>query len=372
MVISQVLCSHSLFFNIEPNYFSNNFAFVQLLYFITKYDTIHSTNSTEERRLPSSVLLTVLLKLDGTENNLNETLRALYAKAGEHTFEVRAAVTASGSAAPQILSVFQKSHELISYLSLPNISDADLLARESELARGKYILFIDGTHSLLSDGFCELLNYLGTIDSDIVFFDCMENGMRKRGGKDAFTEGNTNDFIIGNTSARLPSPRAAVKKDVLLRILPRARRLNLTDTLELAPLLFGDTAFYARTPVLSRRQPPAPSTQTALEQSIADALSLVDFFADVRADLEEVKYGFLFRYTRNAILTTYQSFILQNAVHYEKMRVFDAELHDKNMPLYLSAGERSIFSYVEKLRKCAFLPTKLYTFWLKTCLYAQP
>ncbi|MFQ7035387.1 MAG: hypothetical protein ACLRTQ_06805 [Candidatus Borkfalkia sp.] len=67
--------------------------------------------------MQSEPLLSVILNIENSQENLNRSLGALFACKNERPVEVRAAVRAGKFAAPQILSVYQRSSALFSFTS---------------------------------------------------------------------------------------------------------------------------------------------------------------------------------------------------------------------------------------------------------------
>ena len=156
-----------------------------------------------------------------------------------------------------------------------------------------------------------------------------------------------------------------------MQSLPRSRALGFEETFAIAPLMFAETAYYARTTVLQIGEARAERDSVELLQKLTKkALGLADFFGEMRPLLSDEKYAFLFRYTRKKILNAYDAYVRAGGGQ-DEIAAFDEKLRDKNMPLYLSAGERSLLSYVEKLRKSGFALTKLQAFAVKLCLEVQ-
>lgn len=318
-------------------------------------------------------LLSVILNIENSQENLNRSLGALFACKNERPVEVRAAVRAGKFAAPQILSVYQRSSELFSFTLCGEESPAQSVAREIEKATGKYVLVADGGDVFSADGLCELVDYLGTLSADAVFFDTLDNGrlMPVARAKNFIAEDRIENFLSQNARAAFPVSGAAIRKELFLKSLPRSRTLGYEETFAVAPLMFAETAYYARTTVLQTDEKREERDPLALlRELIKKALGLADFFGETRPALSDEKYAFLFRYARKKILNAYDAYVRAGEGQ-DEIAVFDEKLREKNMPLYLSAGERSLLSYVEKLRKGGFALTKLQAFAVKLCLEVQ-
>lgn len=94
--------------------------------------------------MQSEPLLSVILNIENSQENLNRSLGALFACKNERPVEVRAAVRAGKFAAPQILSVYQRSSALFSFTLCGEESPEQSVAKEIEKASGKYVLVADG------------------------------------------------------------------------------------------------------------------------------------------------------------------------------------------------------------------------------------
>ena len=323
--------------------------------------------------MQSEPLLSVILNIENSQENLNRSLGALFACKNERPVEVRAAVRAGKFAAPQILSVYQRSSALFSFTLCGEESPEQSVAKEIEKASGKYVLVADGGDVFSAVGLSELIDYLGTLSSDAVFFDTLENGRRTPAAraKNFTAEGRIETFLSQNARAVFPVSGAAIRKEFFLQSLPRSRALGFEETFAIAPLMFAETAYYARTTVLQIGEARAERDSVELLQKLTKkALGLADFFGEMRPLLSDEKYAFLFRYTRKKILNAYDAYVRAGGGQ-DEIAAFDEKLRDKNMPLYLSAGERSLLSYVEKLRKSGFALTKLQAFAVKLCLEVQ-
>lgn len=319
--------------------------------FDKEYDRI-DTIKTRRTALKDGISLTVILTIQSMNADLSRTLASLYENKGGNPFELRAVVGRENHVAPQILTVFQKSKKNFSFTVQKNATMQETVAREIGKAAGNYILIADGADRFMAEGFVALSEFIEKTDVDAVFFDTPYQR--------ALFSANRKKFVqYASIEAFLPERRgkgAVLKKQCFEKIAPYTGSLGFYDAFAVAPLAFCTTAAYLHTGVYKRGDRGREDTAHLPEES-QRVLSLADFFGEMRPTLGEGKYAFLFRYTVKRIVRIYDALFLSDGQSLDELRNFDAALRKKNMPLYLSAGERSVFSYVEKLRNKDFAPS---------------
>lgn len=304
--------------------------------------------------MENEIVLTVILKSNNSDG-LNSALGCLCAKQTEHPIEIRAVVAAGNAAATHIVSVYQKSNSNFHFQKVKESEVKQAISLETEKALGRYILIADTRCKFLDTGVSELINYLSALNCDVVFFDTLKEAWlfpfaRAKGLSAEFT---IEAFLEQNSRMEFPPEGAAFRKEILQRCIAHSDIFSEENAV--SPLAFCHTGYYAKTTVLRTVSDTAKSDTLT---KIKGARAFIDFFGEVRGLLSDSKYAFLFRYARKKVLSAYDAYALTGEGR-EAIENFDAALRERNLPLYLSAGEHSLLHYVEKLRKNGFRLTKL-------------
>lgn len=204
---------------------------------------------------------------------------------------------------------------------------------------GKYILF---AHSDITGDAAEFFSSLAEHDEELVLF-------KKTAG---FARGEESPDIAEHILRREKKYRLydfgfALSSELYSRALPFCGELPEGNILLPAFLLAKSTLFLAYAPFQS-----FSASETRAAQQIR---RLVNFFADIRRQLDPLRYRYLFNIVCECAICAYASLVKEN--NKEELRDLDVFLKQENLALRVAADERAPLNFIRSLRKRDFAPT---------------